>query len=117
MLNISTTALVMVVMIAQNRTGGGVAPPARGHMGSCLLHGLVCTAARAEAVARFGKVRVEDRLHGLMDRLLDESIYYRGDAQLSHPCAPRLGNFYKSYGTRFVPACQQALFDAWPVPA
>ena len=50
-------------------------------------------------------------------RLLNQSIYHRRDAQHSHPLATRLWYLYLQHRLRLILACQQFLFDSRPVLA
>ena len=69
---------------------------------------------RSKAVACVRKRRLEDRLQPLMQRLLDEAIHHRRNAERSHP-ALRLGDVYPAYRLRSIRPGQQAALDRGPV--
>ncbi len=52
-----------------------------------LAHGVVRAASRPETVAVLRKGRIEPRLQDLQQRLLDEPVEHRRDAELAHPAA------------------------------
>jgi hypothetical protein len=62
--------------------------------------------SRAEAEARRRETRIEPRLKDLQDRLLDQAIHHRRDAQLALAAAG-LGDFHPTHRLRLVAAIEQ----------
>jgi hypothetical protein len=60
---------------------------------------LVRAPSRAETKARSRKARIEQRFQDLQDRLLDQAIDHRGNAQLALAAA-RLGDFRPAHRLR-----------------
>ena len=89
------------------------APPFS-HVRARLRNRLLRAAARTKAVARFGKARLKQRTHHLMQCLLYEPIQDRRNAQLTHS-ARGLRNLHASHRLRLAPAIQQAFFDLRPM--
>ena len=70
--------------------------------------------SRSKAVARVREGRLKDRLQHLMQRLLDQAIHHRRNAQRAHP-ALRLGNVHAAHRHRPVLARQQSGSNRRPV--
>jgi site-specific DNA recombinase len=79
-----------------------------------LGHRLMRRAFRTKSVAVFGERRVPSALQHLHDRLLDQSIQHRRNAQLAHPSV-RLLDLYSPHRLRLVGPAQQLFPYAWPV--
>ena len=90
--------------------------PAGGHIRLGLRHRLQRAATRTEPEAVPRKLRLEDGLQHLVQRLLDQAIQDRRDAQLTHPSAG-LGDLHPPHRQRLVIACQQRLLDTRPMNA
>ncbi|MDT4861351.1 hypothetical protein FQZ97_959530 [compost metagenome] len=88
--------------------------PAGLHVPLCLQDRLLSAAPRPEAVARLGEPRFVDRLENLQQRLLDQPVHHRRNAQCPDP-ARRLGNVHRAHRLRNVLAGQQRRLDARPV--
>jgi hypothetical protein len=73
-----------------------------------LRHRLMRGAARPEAIAVLTERRVPPVLQHLHDRLLDEPVQHRRNAQLAHPTI-RLGDFHPPDRLRLVDPAQQLL--------
>jgi hypothetical protein len=67
---------------------------------------LVRAPSRAEAKARSREARIEQRLQDLQDRLLDQAIDHRGNAQLALAAA-RLGDFHPAHWLRLIAPVEQ----------
>src|SRR5579863_4360084 len=80
----------------------------------CLRHCLMSRPPRSKTVAVIGKLRVPPPLQNLHDRLLDESIQHRRDAQLAHS-AVRLRYLYPLHRLWSVRPVEQLFPDGWPV--
>ncbi len=76
--------------------------------------GLVSVASGAKAVTRLGKLRIEQRLQNLIERLLNQAVQHRRDAQSAYP-ALRLRYLHLAHRRRHVIARQQRLSYARPV--
>lgn len=73
------------------------------HERLCRQDGIVRTSARAEAVAVLAEVGIKDRLQDLQERLLDQAVQHRGDAELAL-AAPGFGIITRRTGCgRYVP--------------
>ena len=79
------------------------------------LHGLVRVASGTKAVARHGKLRIEQRLQYLIERLLNQTVQHRRDAQSANP-ALRLRYLHLAHRLRLIYARQQVLSYPRPVP-
>jgi hypothetical protein len=77
-------------------------------------HGIVRPPSRSQAVAMVRKAPVDSRLQHLQDRLLDEPIEHRRDAELAHPSAA-LRDFPPEHLLRHVPPREQLLADSRPL--
>ena len=89
-------------------------PAARLHVAAGLSHRVVRAPARAKAMAVVAEGRIDDRLQHLQQRLLDQPIQHRRDAQLA--LAPvRLGDHHPSHRLGPVSALQQHLAHFGPV--
>src|SRR5262249_24083446 len=78
------------------------------------LHRLMCRVLRSEAEARLGERPVPVSLQHLHDRLLDEAVEHRRDAERPH-AARCLRYLYPPHRLRFVGALQQLGPDRRPV--
>ena len=65
-----------------------------GRVFSGLKDRLVGAPPGAKSIAGFGKARIKDRLQYLIQRLLDQTVQGRGDAQLTHPFSAGFGDFH-----------------------
>ncbi len=84
------------------------------HVAPRRLHGLVRVASRTKAVARLGKLGLEQRLQYLMQRLLEQPVHHRRNAQSAYP-ALRLRYLHLAHRRRHVLARQQRLSYLPPV--
>ena len=82
--------------------------------GLCVAHRLVCVAPRPKAVAVCVEVSFPVALDDLGQRLLDESVRYRGNTKESFPTV-WLGNFHALDWLGAVGACSQLRAYAGPV--
>ena len=89
--------------------------PARSHLGLGRENRLVGAPSGPEPVGGTREVRIENRHQHLMQRLLDQPIQNRWNAEKAHSLAAGLGYFYLAHRRRFVPTVQQVFLDGGPM--